>query len=173
MHTVKALNTLKSFLEEQVSPKIKLQKASDDNVLAYELVHPSVHIGWLPLQGYIPEELGSIPCLIVGMENGANNSEESDFNIKISFAVWSPGEHTNEGQYTPSFNGYVDLLNLIDLTKAQLSKQSILDKYLKISDEIKWSMYQEQPYPYWYGYMTFSIQGKSYPNVQIEKLLNE
>lgn len=174
MHTVATLEILKHFLEEQVSPNIKLQKASDENVLDYTLVQPNVFIGWVPPEGYLPNELeSSIPCLVVGLDTGADSQEESVFNIKISFAVYSPGEHRPDGGYTPNFNGYIDLLNLIDLTKAKLSQSHVLNQKLIISDEIKWGMYQEQPYPYWYGYMTFSVQGGAYPRVEVEKLLNK
>lgn len=174
MHTVRALELVKTFLEEQVSPNIRLQKASDEDVLHYELVHPNVFIGWVPPQGYLPENLDSnIPCLVVGLDTGVDTHKESEFDIKISFAVYSPGEHKPDSTYTPNFKGYIDLLNLMDLTKAKLSQQIILGNKLKISDEIKWGMYQDQPYPYWYGYMTFSLQGSAYPRVEVQKLLNE
>ena len=141
MHTVRALELVKTFLEEQVSPNIRLQKASDEDVLHYELVHPNVFIGWVPPQGYLPENLDSnIPCLVVGLDTGVDTHKESEFDIKISFAVYSPGEHKPDSTYTPNF---------------------------------KWGMYQEQPYPYWYGYMTFSLQGSAYPRVEVQKLLNE
>lgn len=174
MHTVATLDILKHFLEKQVSQNIKLQKASNDNVLDYTLVKPNVFMGWVPPEGYLPNELeSSIPCLVVGLDTGVDTQEESAFNIKISFAVYSPGEHKLDGGYTPNFNGYIDLLNLIDLTKAKLSRAHVIGEKLIISDEIKWGMYQEQPYPYWYGYMTFSVQGSAYPRAEVEKLLNE
>ena len=172
MNSVYVLNEIKSFLEENVSKQIKLQKASDNDIFAYELVSPSVFTGWLPPNGMLPDNIGDVPCLIVGMDGGSDDGSINEFKIKISFAVYSPGEHKEQGEYTPNFNGYVDLLNLIDLTKSQLVKEKIINNTLCIGEEISWDMYQDQPYPYWYGYMTFGISGKAYPKVNIEKLLN-
>lgn len=171
MNTVEVLEVIKGFLEGAATG-IKLQKDSQDNVLAYELVNPCVVIGWLPPKGYLPEGIEtSIPCMVVGLEDGADTGEHTQLQIKISFAVYSPGEHT-EGGYTPNFNGYIDLLNFMDYVKAQFIKHTIIENKVKVSDEITWGMYDEQPYPYWYGYMKLSVTGMPYPKVEIEKLLN-
>jgi hypothetical protein len=157
------LETLKAFLEAKVTPTIKLQKAENNNVQTYELVNPTVHIGWLPPNGYLPEGMESaIPCLIVGMDEGTKDDTGKEFNIRISAAVYSPGLHTPKetGQglkYTPDYQGYWDLLNLIDRTVIKLGENPIIKNKVTIKDPVKWGMYQEQPYPYWYGWITLTL----------------
>jgi len=167
MSTVAVLEEIRDFLLAKVSPEILLQQSNDKNVQAYDLANPNVFIGWIPPNGYLPEGMDSaIPCLIVGMDEAADDGEEGQYNIRISAAVFSPGLHEPDEdcvKYTPDFQGYLDLLNLIDRTKAELLKNRI------VSPPVKWGMYQEQPYPYWYGWITFSTGGRSYPPSEIVK----
>jgi hypothetical protein len=161
MSTMTVLETLKAFLEAKVTPTIKLQKAENDNVQSYELVNPAVHIGWLPPNGYLPEGMESaIPCLIVGMDEATKDDSDVDYNIRISAAVYSPGLHVpveKELNYSPDFQGYWDLLNLIDRTVIKLGENPIINSKVTIKDPVKWGMYQEQPYPYWYGWITLPL----------------
>lgn len=168
MSTVSILETLQSFLQERVAPAIKLQKDDGNNVNNYELVHPAVHIGWIPPKGYLPAEMESaIPCLIVGMDEASDDAQNEEINIRISAAVYSPGQHNPDGTYAPDFRGYNDLLNLIDRTKAELIKNQIINNSIVIQFPVKWGMYQEQPYPYWYGWITFAVRKTSYPQAEI------
>jgi len=172
MSTVSVLEALQGFLLEKVSPEIQLQKAEDNNIQSYELVNPAVHVGWLPPNGYLPEGMESaIPCLIVGMDEGSDDGNDQEINIRIPAVVFSPGLHEPvEGgglKYTPDFKGYNDLLNLIDRTVAELSKNRVIQGAVAIQNPIKWGMYQEQPYPYWYGWITFSVRNQGYPPSEI------
>lgn len=174
MNTVNALDDLVEFLQLNVANKSKLQKDSSNDIYSYELVSPNVFKGWLPPNGYLPQGFTGIPAIIAGLDGGSDDGDSDDEQVKLSFAVYSPGTHLEDGTYTPDFNGYNDLLNLIELTKAELIKSSInISEKFKLSEEITWGMYEEQPYPYWYGYMTFSIHGKAYPRRNIEQLLNQ
>lgn len=175
MSTATVLDKLAKFLREKVSPSIKLQKAEDKNVHSYELVNPAVHVGWVPPKGYLPDGMESvIPCLVAGMDEGSDDGQSSDYNFRIALAVFSPGMHKPEDggiKYTPDFQGYIDLLNLIDRTKAELIKNQIVESAFTIQDPVKWGIYQEQPYPYWYGWITFSAAKKAYPRAEILKNL--
>ncbi|WP_035172457.1 hypothetical protein [Caldanaerobius polysaccharolyticus] len=150
------LEGLQKYLIDNVSSKIKLQKPND-NIKDYELVHPAVFIGWLPPKNYLPPGMESeMPCIVVGLDEGTDDGQDASLNIRISFAVFSPGLYDSTGQYTPNFDGYKDLLNLITLTRIELSKSMSIGTAI-IEKPFKWGMYEEQPYPYWYGYLTFSI----------------
>lgn len=173
MSTIAVLEALQSFLQEKVTPTIRLQKPNDNNVQEYLLVNPSVHIGWIPPKGYLPEGMESaIPCLIVGLDDGTRDSQDKELSIRISAAVYSPGLHAPDGVggilYTPDFHGYQDLLNLIDRTVAKLEENPVIGKKVTIKDPIQWGMYQqEQPYPYWYGWITFTVGKPSTPPAEI------
>ena len=173
MSTISILESIKTFLLEKVSPEIKLQQANDKNIQDYELVNPHVFVGWIPPNGYLPEGMETaIPCLIVGLDEAEDNSDEEEYKIRISAVVFSPGYHEPTGagiKYTPDFQGYHDLLNLIDRTTAELRKNRIISGKASMKDPIKWGMYQEQPYPYWYGWITFTAGYQSYPASELAK----
>ncbi|TZE81999.1 hypothetical protein [Calorimonas adulescens] len=173
MSTVSVLEALQSFLQEKVSPAIKLQKPSDNNIHEYSLVNPAIHVGWLPPKGYLPEGMESaIPCLIVGLDDATDDGQDSQINIRISVVVFSPGFHTpgeTGVNYIPDFKGYHDLLNVIDRTVAELMKNQIIDGKVAIQMPVKWGMYQEQPYPYWYGWITFPVKKQTYPTAEIAR----
>jgi len=166
MSTIKILEAYEHFFKEKVTPTIKLQKPSDDNVEDYELVNPQVHVGWVPPKGYLPAGMESaMPCLIVGMDDASDDGQSAEVNIRISVAVYSPGIHAPNSDeslnYTPDFKGYNDLLNLIDRTVDELLRNRIIYGVSTAELPIKWGMYQDQPYPYWYGYITFTASKNS------------
>lgn len=173
MTTVTILEKVKTFLEHNVCQFVKLQKPNDDNVDNYELVYPSAHIGWIPPKGFLPPELEVVvPCLVVGMDEADDNGLEGDISLRISAVVYSPGLHKpmegGEIECTPDFQGYNDLLNLIDRTVAEIAKHQILNG-VPIEYPIKWGMHQEtQPYPYWYGWISFSVKKQSYPKALVD-----
>lgn len=174
MSTVSVLEGLQGFLLAKVTPEIKLQKAENNKIMEYELVHPAVHVGWVPPAGYLPEGMESaIPCLVVGMDEGSDDGQDAQVNIRIIVAVYSPGLHepaeVSGLKYTPDMKGYNDLLNLIDRTVAELAKNQVIKTAGEIQKPLKWGMYQEQPYPYWYGWITFSVRNQSYPPSEIAR----
>lgn len=177
MTTVKILDKLKDFLSVNVCADMKLKKPSDKDIDNFELVAPAVHIGWIPPKGFLPAELETdIPCLVVGFDEDEDDGQEDDVKIRISAAVYSPGKHipnaTGAVECTPDFEGYIDLLNLLDRTKAEIAKAQIING-IPIKYPIKRGMYQEtQPYPYWYGWISFSVKNQSYePALIVEKYL--
>lgn len=178
MSTVKVLNEIKDFLEKNVTPKIKLRLPNDKDITEYSLVNPKVHIGWVPPKEYLPPDVNfSVPCVVVGLDNGEDDNTDSSYNIRLTVVVYSQifspySFITNEQNHYSNFEGYVELLNLIDLAKAKLRKDTIINKYVKIDSSIQWGMYEEQPLPYWYGYMRFKVSNNSYPAANLDSLLN-
>lgn len=162
MTDIVALEALKKFLTDKVIPQIKLKKPNDKKVTEYKLIHPAVHIGWIPPNGYLPPEIESaIPCIIVGYDEGEDDNIETNLNIRLSFAIWNPGFQDEEQNLTPDFEGYRDLSNFIEKTKHELKINKIIEGTTTIQYPIKWGLYQDQPYPYWYGYITFKVNGQS------------
>lgn len=158
MSEILSLESLKSFLQEKVTSQIKLKKPNDKNVMDYKLVNPQVHIGWIPPNGYLPKEIGSaIPCILVGHDDGEDNGEDASLSIRLSFAIWNPGHKDNSGNLSPDFEGYRDLINFIERTKMEILKYKIINRNVEIMHPLKWGMYEENPYPYWYGWMSFRI----------------
>lgn len=162
MTTNYILDVLKSRLEKEVASHIKLQKAREKESEEIELVNPIVAIGYLPPSSYLPKGYTTIPAILVGIDEGEDNNDEASINIRLTFAVYGPGTH-KEGKWAPDFEGYRDLLNLIERTKINLFSNPIIEGRTTVSKPIRWGMYEEQPYPYWYGWMSFKA---NYPKIE-------
>lgn len=163
MSSVSFLEKMKDFLKEKVSETIQLQVPNDDDIYSYKLAHPNVYVGWVPPVGMVPEGIETqFPCLIVGLDDAESDRESKNYSIRISAAVYSPGLHKFvDGQltYTPDFNGYIDLLNLIDRTVNTLRNEGAVT--FELAENISWGIYkQDPPYPYWYGYINLKATEK-------------
>lgn len=170
MSDITALEAIQAFLKERVASKMRLLKAKGEDINEYELVNPEVSIGWIPPKGYLPQALkGSVPCIIVGHDDGMDNGRQAEINIRIFFAVYNPGnyETLEDGSVivTPNFEGYKDLLNLISKTKHELSKDRIINNTVTVQYPIRWKMYTNTPQHYWYGALSFKIRMKSTPYI--------
>lgn len=162
MTDIMILEAYKDFLIKNVCSKIKLQKPSKDNrVENYDLVHPTVHIGWIPPpmpEAMLPDvDPTIIPCLIVGLDEGYDDATKASIDIRISAAVYNPGFYDDkEKKFIPDYKGYQDLLNLLIITRREISTAVVINNITSIERPIRWGMYKDQPYPYWYGFLTFS-----------------
>jgi hypothetical protein len=177
---MKTLESIQKFLQDLVCSKIKLKKPNDKNVDLFELVNPNAFIMNFPSKNHLPEGIESIiPCLVVCFEEGSDDSKTSDINIRIILVVYSPGFHKsneeNEVECTADGEGWRDLINFIDTTKAAIQSNQILNG-ITVQYPIKWGVYQKEDQapeldPYFYGWITFSVSGQSYPAAEMQKLL--
>lgn len=173
MSDIMVLEAIRTFIKDEVVSQIKLQKANDDNILIYELANPEVHIGWIPPNGLMPEEVTvTVPGIIVGFDDADDDGQEAGMNVRLSFVVFSPGSHKlkedDSTEFTPDFQGYMDLLNLIEKTKQALIRHRIIGGVTTVEPPFKRGMYQDQPYPYWYGWLTF--RARMHPSQYVESI---
>ena len=178
--TVRILQKIQQFLQESVCKEIKLKKPNDDNVDEFKLVNPNAFIMNFPPKNHLPEGVETtIPCVIVTFEDGSDDSKTSEINLRLIFVTYSPGYHSanNENlvEVTPDGDGWIDLINFIDKTKAEIQKNQILNGCTVIYP-IKWGVYQKEQQtpeldPYFYGWITFGVRAQSYPASEINKLL--
>ncbi len=177
MMNVSVLDTVKAFLEEKVASKIQLQRSEPEESGEYALMHPNVFVGWVPPEGYLPVGItAAIPCIVVGMDTGEDDRVEKEtLAIRLSLAVYDPGLHDPENPgpfgYTPSLEGYRNLVNFTDHTRAELLKHHRIGN-LSLEGPVKWGIYKDQPWPYWYSYITLTLRQPSYPAVQARKLVD-
>jgi hypothetical protein len=158
------LEVIQKFLIEHVASKVTLQAPADDNIDKYELMHPNVFIGWIPPPNQlndIPQQLmdgakKAFPALIVGFDDGEDDGNDAGLNIRISFGVYNPGLYNNDHTFLPNMKGYQDLVNLMFLTRQELSSNPIIEGKTEANKPFKWGFYQgEMPVPYWWGWLTF------------------
>lgn len=178
--TVKVLQEIQKFLKENVCSEIKLKKPNDENVDEFELINPNSFIMNFPPKGYLPEGIETtIPCVIVTFEEGTDNNTSAEINIRLIFVIYNPGLHkasnNNIVEAVPDGNGWIDLINFIDKTRAEIKKNQIING-LAITYPIKWSVYEKEQQtpeldPYFYGWVTFGVKIQTYPSSEITKLL--
>lgn len=158
MNDIEVLNCLYKFLIENVASKIKLEKPPDDVQAEskYELVSPAVYEGWLPPKNFLDSYGYDVPGMIVMIDDGIDE-ESSELNIRIKLITYDPGETKENGQLIPNAKGYKDLLNLITRIRIELSQNPVILEKVIVNKPIKWSMDEEQSYPYWTANLSFSV----------------
>lgn len=163
------LEAIQSFCLEHVSPKIKLQVPYDDDITKYKLMHPNVFIGWVPPPNHLEDAQfdvegikKALPAMVIGMDEGEDDGNDAGINIRITFVTYNPGLYAPvDGApemitFTPNFQGYRDLLNLIFICRQQLSSRVLIDGGKTSAQKpFRWGMYPQQPVGYWAGWLTF------------------
>lgn len=157
MTVVEALQSLKSFIEEEVASKILLQKESEATAEP-EYVNPYVALISLPHKNFMPVNF-QVPYILIGFTNGTDAADEHPLNITIQFATYGGNLAFEEIANIPDSSGYIDLLNLMEKTRQKLIQAAVIKECGVVNRPIMYGIYNEQlTYPYWYGYMTFDLQ---------------
>lgn len=160
MTDVEVLKELEIFIEKNVADKVKLEKPPEKAIYNqsgnYELVSPSVYKGWLPLKN-LDEYEYSIPSIVVMMDDGIDDTEDSNLNIRLKIVTYDPGETQEDGTIKYNGKGYMDLLNLMTKIRLELSQNPVIAEKISIKKPIKWSMDSQQSYPYWTANMSFAV----------------
>ncbi|MBP1926849.1 hypothetical protein J2Z76_002719 [Sedimentibacter acidaminivorans] len=167
------LDDIKIFIENKVACEFKLEKPPVEDLIdeEYTLVNPSVFIGWLPPKNY--NEFHEIPSIIVMGDTGEDNGEEGSIGIRLAIGTYDIG-HTikTDDELNTSINskGYLDLINLVEKIKQEFSKNRVLD-HTTLEGPFKWGLYEEQPFPYWYAWVSFNANISSTITQYGEKFL--
>ena len=168
--TVTVLNSLKEFLEKEVLATLKLKRQLQ-NISGYELVTPLCHIGYIPPNGDIVSNDVSIPCVVVGVDKKISSEEETLYNIRLTAAIFDNGFDDGLNPIISDFMGFVSLQNLLDSIEASIMRNPVLCKSLAVVGEIESALYEQQPFPFWYGYLKFQLSDREYPNTRYSQLL--
>lgn len=178
MTTMKIIENVQKFLEDNVCNTIRLKCPYDNDTERFELINPVVYPVYMPLKRQLPPGIKSaIPCLVVGFDEAEDDGQETGVKIRILAGVYDPGTHVSDGDEVmcvPDTNGWCDLINLLDRTRAEICKSRLLNN-TGIQYPVKWGVYQqdEQMFPdlnpYYFGWMSFSVSAPSYPASEIAK----
>ena len=155
MTALDALRSIKSFIEREVASGIELQKEHSDPP---EYVNPYVSIITLPHKNFMPVNF-QVPHILIGLENGTDDTEEHALRIRISCATYGGSVAFQEQNNIPDEKGYLDLLTLLERIKAKLINEAIIEGDCVVERPVTYGIYDEQlTYPYWYGYLQFTVQ---------------
>lgn len=157
MTAVEALKALQAFVSEKVAQTILLQKeglATSEP----EMVHPYVSLITLPHKNFMPVNF-QVPHILIGFTNGTDGATDHPLSIRMQFATYGGDVVFKETANIPDSSGYIDLLNLMERTKSELVKATIINGCGVVNKPIMYGVYDEQlTYPIWYGYLTFDLQ---------------
>ena len=179
MQTVSALCAVKEWLEKQIEAShVELKRPDQDGkITAYTLAAPSVHIGFVPPNGIVDPAVMRIPCLVVGTPETTDDHDTAEMELQLTAIVYDPGlqkkdEKGQQLQLTPNFDGYITLLNFLDRVKSWVQKNDSIAGKFQLESSVRLKTYEEQPWPYWYGFLSFTVSGVAYPMTRYAEILN-
>lgn len=168
MNELEVLEGVAKFLKEEVAPSLKLKKEQKKSNEEYELVNPAVYVSYVPPKGFENNYGYTIPCFLVMADSGKDDDEKASLMIRIKIVTYDPGKVQDNGNLTPSIDGYKDLLNCIEKIRLKISENPIINEKVNNEKPIKWAIDEDIKYPVWSAEINFpvSIQNKK---VNIEK----
>jgi len=178
MQTVSSLNEIKKWFEKLIEKeKIQFKQPSQDNkAVTYTLTAPAVHIGFVPPNGILDPGGMRIPCLVVGTPETDGDQDSTIMELQITAIVYDPGEQKADSdhqlQLTPNFDGYITLLNFLDRVKVWIQREDGIADRFQLQSPVKLKTYEEQPWPYWYGFLSLTVSGAPYPVTKYADVLN-
>ncbi len=181
MDIVSIILSIKEWLEENVCTEIELKVPPesglpDDDSYEYTLAHPAVFPLFVPPADKLPEGVTSnVPCICIQLMKGEDSSTNREVSIALGFAVWNPGEHTEDWfnaapEFKGSMNGWIDVWNMVDITARKLQSTPYLAPNIEV---VKGTMdygpyrqpkenpddeWQDSFYPFWYAYLRFKVR---------------
>lgn len=168
MNDLKALDSITKFLKENVASKFKLKKPpnfdipkgglsenEEEKINGTDLVNIAVYSGWIPPKNFLESYGYDIPGMIVMLDYGSDDNEETQLNFRIKIVTYDLGLSDGEGKVTPNAQGFKDLLNIITRIRLEFQLNPVFNESLIINKPIEWSMDEEQNYPYWSANVKF------------------
>lgn len=147
------LKELKKYIESEICAKLKLQSESSE-----EYVNPNIYIMHLPNENFNPKGF-TVPFFAVELDNAEDADDENTLDIRLTIATYGGGYYLDRNENKtdiPDGNGYVDLLNAIELTKQALLRNPTVNGSGLINKPISYGTYDiDAPFPYWYGFLKF------------------
>lgn len=179
IQTESMLESLKKEMEQLLARDGRKYQCPlpDNKADRYELVLPSVYIGLIPPGCTLTPGAGPrIPCLVAGMLEDDSTSEATIIQLQITAVVYDPGiqEYDESGKFLKlqaNFDGFLTLINLLDCVKAEILRNDGITGRYTLEGAVKLRTYEEQPWPYWYGYLQFSVSGEPYPQTKYAQAL--
>ncbi|MBQ9528264.1 MAG: hypothetical protein IJR68_11685 [Fretibacterium sp.] len=100
-------------------------------------------------QGYGPADIeANFPCVVVKLIDGQDREEgqidQARTSVNLLIGVYDE---------SPDCQGYRDVMNIIETTRQSFLSLScrILGKKYKLELPMKWSLFEEQPWPFYFG----------------------
>lgn len=150
------LKSLKKYIESEICSKHLLQAENGK-----EYVVPNCYIMHLPNENFNPKGF-TVPFYAIELDAATEDVNENSLDIRITIATYGGGYYLDASENQtdiPDGNGYIDLLNAIEITKQALLKNATMNGMGTIEKPISYGTYDvDAPFPYWYGYLKFKVE---------------
>ncbi|WP_068775772.1 hypothetical protein [Paenibacillus sp. FJAT-26967] len=134
------LHELKKFVE----------RATDHLQFGEPAKKVNIHLGWLPIKEAPKGEISpskppripdsEFPYVIIRVMDGEDRMESGSVQVKFLLGVKS-----QDG------NAYMDILHLKETIRQALLRTEIVGDKFELQRPLKWTLFEEQPYPEWFG----------------------
>ena len=130
---------------------MKYQQEETDPAL---YVTPYVVQCYLPHKNFTPVNF-QVPGILIALDTAEDTGQENTLDIHLICMTYGGGVY--EGTQIPDASGYKDLLNMMERIKTALVTQQAIGRS-GLRKPIVSGMYDsELSWPYWYGYLRFSL----------------
>lgn len=166
----------------------------------YELVTPTAFALYTPTKDRLPPNVRvPIPSLCIRLKEGEHRTQEgtNTMELVINFCTWNPGLHAQDvfiptereasglqnynqqvrAEYERNSDGWQDVFSFIDYALRILEQtEYIADMRIVAENGIKYGMTSDKEglddfYPYWLGWITFTVQAGVIRNKSYDDLL--
>ena len=169
------LEKLSAWIEENVAPSIDFllkpdNKYMDAATYEKEYITPAVYPLYIPPKTHRGED-SKVPAIIVQlgkMEEDMLKNEER-IPIQLGLVIWNPGtygEEETDGEkaqtFARNYDGWKDILLMIDVIKRKLQSAVYIEGFkLDKATKMEYGMVNTDEeitrYPYWGGFLTFTL----------------
>lgn len=152
MTTQDALDDLQNFLQKAVQEmKMAYQKQETDPP---EYVTPYVVQCYWPHKNFIPGDFQA-PGILIALDSTEDTGRENTVDVRLVCTTYGGGKY--QGTDIPDAYGYKDLLSMMERLKTALVTQDTIGRS-GLRRPISMGMYDsELAWPFWYGYLRFSL----------------
>ena len=152
MTTQDALDDLQGFLEKAVQELHMTYQQEETDPPLY--VTPYVAQCYLPHKNFSPVDFQT-PGILIALDTADDTGREHTVDVRLVCTAYGGG--TYQGTQIPDASGYKDLLSMMERLKTALVTQQAIGRG-GLRKPITMGMYDsEMAWPYWYGYLKFSL----------------
>lgn len=171
--TLTYLERIKAFLEREVCADFRLKAWHPDDADRFELVAPSVHIGWEPVEPGGAALEGRVPGIVVGLSGPVeDDGEKRVLPVALALIVCAAGSVLPREGISPDRSGFYDLLNLGDrIVYAVRNAEEIGDGLVLDDLKISFEPDNESLGDVWLGSVTFMLCASPGPRRARRELL--
>lgn len=158
------------------------ENLNDGENYEYSRATPKAFIWLLPNRSRLPENISSVPSVIIRLGEGTVNIGKGTIPIEMDFVVWNPGTHGSDiiyqiddksyiqwsGEEAKSYfernnEGWRDVWNWIDLAVKKIESTESIGGIKIDKSTLKFGPMKNEDgipdfYPFWLAYISFDVK---------------